>query len=159
MCRPASAERALSLVSGCRLLTVREFGQGAFCAPAGARAAGDVVAGRVHAEAARGGGRGEASPPVSWPEFRTRRIEPLERGQGRMVWQFGENEELVRALLDDSVERGGFAAISTFHFGNPDFTNSEPFLHRWRGRIPPAPSASGRKCRAPRRGTPASCRT
>mgnify|MGYP000095912231 CR=1 FL=1 len=42
----------------------------------------------------------------------------------------------MRALLDDSVERGGFAAISTFHFGNPDFTNSEPFLHRWRGQIP-----------------------
>ena len=82
------------------------------------------------------GTRGEASPPVSWGEFRTRRIGPLERGQGRMVWQFGENEELVRALLDDSVERGGFAAISTFHFGNPDFTNSEPFLHRWRGQIP-----------------------
>ena len=82
------------------------------------------------------GTRGEASPPVSWPEFRTRRIEPLQRGQGRMVWQFGENEELVRALLDDSVERGGFAAISTFHFGNPDFMNSEPFLQRWRGRIP-----------------------
>lgn len=80
--------------------------------------------------------RGEASPPVSWPEFRTRRIEPLQRGQGRMVWQFGENEELVRALLDDSVERGGFAAISTFHFGNPDFMNSELFLQRWRGRIP-----------------------
>ncbi len=82
------------------------------------------------------GRRGETSPPVSWPEFRARRIEPLERGLGRMVWQFGENEELVRMLLDDSVERGGFAAISTFHFGNPDFTNSEPFLHRWRGRIP-----------------------
>jgi hypothetical protein len=34
------------------------------------------------------------------------------------------------------VERGGFAVISTFHFGNPDFLNSEPFLQRWRGRIP-----------------------
>ena len=82
------------------------------------------------------GTRGEVSPPVSWPEFRRRRIEPLERGQGKMVWQFGENEELVRALLDDSVERGGFAAISTFHFGNPDFLNSEPFLQRWRGQLP-----------------------
>jgi hypothetical protein len=82
------------------------------------------------------GRRGETSPPVTWPDFRRRRIEPLERGLGRMVWQFGENEELVRMLLDDSVERGGFAAISTFHFGNPDFTNTEPFLHRWRGRIP-----------------------
>ncbi|MBC7365840.1 MAG: terpene cyclase/mutase family protein [Undibacterium sp.] len=82
------------------------------------------------------GARGETSPPVTWPDFRTRRLEPLRRGQGRLVWQFGENEELVRALLDDSVERGGFAAISTFHFGNPDFTNSEPFLHRWRGQLP-----------------------
>jgi hypothetical protein len=53
-----------------------------------------------------------------------------------LIWQFGENEELVRMLLDDSVERRGFAVISTFHFGNPDFTNTEPFLHRWRGRIP-----------------------
>jgi hypothetical protein len=34
------------------------------------------------------------------------------------------------------VARRGFAAISTFHFGNPDFTNTEPFLHRWRGRLP-----------------------
>ena len=73
---------------------------------------------------------------VTWPEFRERRLAPLERGGGRLVWQFGENEELVRMLLDDSVERRGFAAISTFHFGNPDFTNTEPFLNRWRGKIP-----------------------
>lgn len=82
------------------------------------------------------GTRGEASPAVSWPEFRTKRLDPLQRGRGRLMWQFGENEELVRMFLDDSVERGGFAAISTFHFGNPDFTNSEPFLNRWRGKIP-----------------------
>jgi hypothetical protein len=73
---------------------------------------------------------------VSWPQFRERRLAPLQRGGGRMVWQFGENEELVRLFLDDSLERGGFCAISTFHFGNPDFTNSEPFLQRWRGQIP-----------------------
>jgi len=73
---------------------------------------------------------------VSWPEFRQRRLAPLENGGGRLIWQFGENEELVRMFLDDSVGRGGYAAISTFHFGNPDFTHSEPFLHRWRGQIP-----------------------
>jgi hypothetical protein len=73
---------------------------------------------------------------VSWNEFRRRRLAPLEHAKGRLLWQFGENEELVRMFLDDSVERGGYAAISTFHFGNPDFTNSEPFLHRWRGQIP-----------------------
>lgn len=73
---------------------------------------------------------------VSWPEFRRRRLDPLQAGGGRLVWQFGENEELVRLFLDDSIERGGYAAISTFHFGNPDFTNTEPFLLRYRGRIP-----------------------
>lgn len=73
---------------------------------------------------------------VSWPEFRERRLAPLQQGGGRLIWQFGENEELVRMFLDDSVERGGFAAISTFHFGNPDFANTEPFLNRWRGRLP-----------------------
>jgi len=73
---------------------------------------------------------------VSWADFRKQRLAPLEQAQGRLIWQFGENEELVRMFLDDSVERGGYAAISTYHFGNPDFTNSEPFLHRWRGKIP-----------------------
>ncbi|MES2692323.1 MAG: prenyltransferase/squalene oxidase repeat-containing protein [Verrucomicrobiota bacterium] len=82
----------------------------------------------------RGGPR--SSPAVSWPDFQKRRLVPLEKAGGRLIWQFGENEELVRMFLDDSIERGGFAAISTYHFGNPDFTNSEPFLHRWRGKIP-----------------------
>jgi hypothetical protein len=79
------------------------------------------------------GTRAAPPAPVSWGDFRTRRLAPLERGGGRLIWQFGENEELVRMFLDDSVERGGFAAISTFHFGNPDFQNTEPFLNRWRG--------------------------
>jgi hypothetical protein len=73
--------------------------------------------------------------PVSWEEFRRRRLEPLERAGGRLFWQFGENEELTRLYLDDSIERGGYAAISTFHFGNPDFLISEPFLHRYRGQL------------------------
>ncbi len=73
---------------------------------------------------------------VSWPEFRERRLAPLQKAGGRLVWQFGENEELVRLYLDDSLQRGGYAAISTFHFGNPDFTNSEPFLHRYRHQLP-----------------------
>lgn len=81
-------------------------------------------------------------PPIppgetpDWAAFRERRLEPLRKTGGRLVWQFGENEELVRLVLDDSLERGGYAAISTFHFGNPDFTNTEPFLERYRGRLP-----------------------
>ncbi|MBL9189955.1 MAG: hypothetical protein JNK23_20915 [Opitutaceae bacterium] len=74
--------------------------------------------------------------PVSWPEFRMRRLDPLHHGRGRLIWQYSENEPLARMLLDDSVERGGFAAIQTYHFGNPDHANTEPFLHRWRGQIP-----------------------
>ena len=73
---------------------------------------------------------------VTWPEYRRDRLQPLEKAGGRLIWQFGENEDLVRLLLDDSVSRGGFAAISTFHFGNADFTDTEPFLHLYRGQIP-----------------------
>ncbi|WP_442506466.1 prenyltransferase/squalene oxidase repeat-containing protein [Novipirellula sp. SH528] len=73
---------------------------------------------------------------LTWEEFRTRRLQPLEQAGGRLIWQFGENEDLVRLLLDDSLDRRGFAAISTFHFGNPDFTDTEPFLHLYRGQIP-----------------------
>ncbi|MES2794015.1 MAG: prenyltransferase/squalene oxidase repeat-containing protein [Planctomycetota bacterium] len=92
----------------------------------------DIVAPRI----ADAGPSLKGDEGVSWLEFRHRRVVPLLAGQGRLVWQFGENEELVRTLLDDSLERDGFAAISTFHFGNPDFTNSEPFLNRYRGQLP-----------------------
>lgn len=71
----------------------------------------------------------------SWDQFQ-QRIAQLKSGHGRLIWQFGENEELVRTVLDASLESGGYDAISTFHFGNPDFTNSEPFLNRYRGHIP-----------------------
>lgn len=72
----------------------------------------------------------------TWPEYRARRLGPLERAGGCLIWQFGENEEITRLFLDDSLARGGYAAISTFHFYNPDFVNSEPFLERWRGQLP-----------------------
>lgn len=72
----------------------------------------------------------------TWDEFDQNRIEPLERGGGRVFWQFGENEELVRVLMHESVERGGYAAISTFHFGNPDFTDSQPFLYPFHYHLP-----------------------
>ena len=84
----------------------------------------------------------DAGAPVArggdadWETFRARRLAPLTKAGGRLVWQFGENEPLVRMVLDDALVRGGYAAVSTFHFGNPDFTNSEPFLNRYRGRLP-----------------------
>lgn len=73
---------------------------------------------------------------LSWKEFRERRVAPLEKAGGLLYWQFGDNEEYDRALLDESVERGGYLAVSSFHFGNPDFANSEPWLNRYAGRLP-----------------------
>jgi len=74
--------------------------------------------------------------PVTWQDFRERRLEPLRKGQGRLNWQFGQHEDVIRLFLDDSIMRPGYSAISAFHFGNIDFTTSEPFLHRWRGQLP-----------------------
>src|SRR5262249_10882054 len=77
-----------------------------------------------------------ANRPATWEAYRDRRLAPLINAGGRLVWQFGENEELTRYYFDDSLRRGGYAAISTFHFGNPDFANSEPWLNHYRGVIP-----------------------
>jgi hypothetical protein len=74
--------------------------------------------------------------PYPWPEFRDTRMAALRKGGGRMVWQFNENEELTRILLDEAVQKGTYAAIASFHFGNENFLHSQPVLHRWYGRLP-----------------------
>lgn len=73
---------------------------------------------------------------LSWSEFKSQRLAALKKADGFAYWQFGDNEEFARVVLDESVEHGGYAAISTFHFGNPDFTNSEPWLNRYHGKLP-----------------------
>jgi len=74
--------------------------------------------------------------PWLWTEFRDRRIGALRAAGGRMIWQFNENEELTRVLLDEAVETGAYAAVSTFHFGNENFLRSQPFLTCYRERLP-----------------------
>ncbi|MGE5568151.1 MAG: prenyltransferase/squalene oxidase repeat-containing protein [Rhodospirillales bacterium] len=74
--------------------------------------------------------------PYPWSELRDTRIADLRKRGGRMIWQFLENEELTRILLDEAVEKGTYAAVSTFHFGNENFLHSQPFLHRWYRRLP-----------------------
>jgi hypothetical protein len=76
------------------------------------------------------------SYPYSWTEFRDKRIADLRAGHGRLIWQFLENEELTRALLDEAVDRRTYSGIASFHFGNENFLHSQPYLHRWYGRIP-----------------------
>lgn len=74
--------------------------------------------------------------PWPWAEFRDRRIGALRAARGRMIWQFNENEELTRILLDEAVNTGTYAAVSTFHFGNENFLRSQPFLTCYRERLP-----------------------
>jgi hypothetical protein len=74
--------------------------------------------------------------PYPWPEFREERIAALRAGGGRLIWQFLENEELTRVLLDEALERHTYSGVATFHFGNENFLHSQPYLHRWYGRIP-----------------------
>jgi hypothetical protein len=74
--------------------------------------------------------------PVPWTQFRDQRLGALRRARGANVWQFNENEELTRILLDEAVEHGTYVAISSFHFGNENFLNTQPFLMRYYEVLP-----------------------
>jgi len=74
--------------------------------------------------------------PVPWQTFLRSRVDPLRRASGNNVWQFNDNEELSRVLLDQAVEEGTFSAISTFHFGSGHFLASQPFLNCYRDVMP-----------------------
>jgi len=60
----------------------------------------------------------------------------VRKADGVMIWQFNENEELTRILLDEAVETGTYAAVSSFHFGNENFLNTQPFLMRYQDVLP-----------------------
>ncbi|HTM47114.1 MAG TPA: prenyltransferase/squalene oxidase repeat-containing protein [Bryobacteraceae bacterium] len=83
-------------------------------------------------------GRSMADPkkPVPWNVFRDERVAALRRAQGANVWQFNENEEFTRVLLDEAVERGTYIAVSSFHFGNENFLNTQPYLMRYQDVLP-----------------------
>ena len=74
--------------------------------------------------------------PNMWNDFLRRRIDPLRKAGGSNVWQFNENEELTRVLLDQAVESGTFSAISAHHFGSENFLVTQPFLNRYRDVLP-----------------------
>jgi hypothetical protein len=76
-----------------------------------------------------------AGAPVSWEDFRARRLAPLERAGGRLVWQLCDNEEYATVLLDDSLQRGGYAVLSAFHM-KQNFVDILPFSMRYRGALP-----------------------
>lgn len=74
--------------------------------------------------------------PYPWTDFRDTRIKQMKAGDGRMLWQFNENEELTRVLLDEAIQKGTYGGICSFHFGIENFLDSQPFLRRYLGRIP-----------------------
>ncbi|MEJ7768931.1 MAG: prenyltransferase/squalene oxidase repeat-containing protein [Chitinophagaceae bacterium] len=71
----------------------------------------------------------------SWQRYRQSFIEPLLKDGGALVLQVTNNEPMGRMILDESVKNGGFAAISTIHFGQ-NFSFWLPWLHEYRHQLP-----------------------
>ena len=71
-----------------------------------------------------------------WDQFRAEKLEPLHQAGGRMLWQISDNEEFARLLLDESVRRGGYDAISTFHFHDLNMAWTMPCVMRYQHDIP-----------------------
>jgi hypothetical protein len=74
--------------------------------------------------------------PIPWGRFRDARIGALKQARGGNTWQFNENEEITRVLLDEAVEKRTFEAVSSYHFGNENFFHTQPFLNPYRFLLP-----------------------
>ncbi len=71
----------------------------------------------------------------SWQAYNQTFIEPLLKNDGALILQITNNEPLGRMILDESLAKGGFAAISTIHFGQ-NFSFWLPWLWQYRYRFP-----------------------
>jgi prenyltransferase beta subunit len=71
----------------------------------------------------------------TWAELREAAILPLAKNHGGFVLQVSNNEPLSRILLDESVNNGGYLAISTVHFGQ-NFLFWLPHLNQYRYQLP-----------------------
>ncbi len=72
---------------------------------------------------------------TSWQTYRQSFIEPLLKNNGALIMQVTNNEPMGRIILDESVQKGGYAAISTIHFGQ-NFSFWLPWLHEYRHQLP-----------------------
>lgn len=72
---------------------------------------------------------------TSWNQFAREFTRPLTGQGGGLMLQISNNEPLARLLLDESVNRGGYVAISTIHFGQ-NFLFFLPYLHQYRHQLP-----------------------
>jgi prenyltransferase beta subunit len=71
----------------------------------------------------------------SWQTYTKTFIHPLMKDNGTLVLQVTNNEPLGRIILDESLRSGGFAAISTIHFGQ-NFLFWLPWLQQYRYQLP-----------------------
>lgn len=72
----------------------------------------------------------------TWGQFREEKIQPLNASGGLMIWQISDHETFGRIVLDDSLLRGGYSLLSTFHFGCHNMACTTPYLMRYRHEIP-----------------------
>ena len=78
-------------------------------------------------------------PPIGndplWQDYRKNYMQPLMNQGGALILQISNNEPLTRILMDESVKKGGYAAISTIHF-DQNFLFWVPFLYQYRYQFP-----------------------
>lgn len=72
---------------------------------------------------------------INWEGFKLGYLEPLLENDGALLLQVSNNEPLSRILLDESVNREGYAAISTIHFSQ-NFLFWLPHLNQYRYKLP-----------------------
>jgi prenyltransferase beta subunit len=72
---------------------------------------------------------------ASWQDFTKTTLKDLHAANGGLILQISNNEPLTRMLLDESVNNGGYLAISTVHFGQ-NFSFAQPHLHQYRYQLP-----------------------
>ena len=80
---------------------------------------------------------------VAWQQYRERRLPPLQAARGRLIWQFGENEELVRLFLDDSLAVAATRPSARFISAIPTSPIASPSSTATAARFPLSP------CRMP----------
>jgi hypothetical protein len=70
-----------------------------------------------------------------WEHLKSDYLKPLLDDNGALIFQVSNNEPLTRLLLDESINTGAFAGISTFHFAQ-NFLFFLPHLYQYRNRVP-----------------------
>jgi hypothetical protein len=72
---------------------------------------------------------------LSWQEYHNNYVRPLLNKGGALLLQISNNEPLARLLLDESINNGGYRAISTIHMSQ-DFLFFLPYLYQYRYQLP-----------------------